>query len=116
MELKVKLLKWSAGRPVAILNEQAAKDFNVFVNERLVISRGSRKIIAVIDLISTVVKGREIAVSSEISDLLRIKSGDKVTISPALYPESIDVINKKMECSTLEKSDLKKIISDITSN
>ena len=42
MELKVKLLKWSAGIPVAMLSKKTAGDLGIHSSERMSIKQGKR--------------------------------------------------------------------------
>ena len=60
MRLKTKFLKWSAGRPVAILHQNFADKASIHVDERVIIKKGSKKIIAVTDIAKGLLKEKEI--------------------------------------------------------
>jgi len=116
MQLKVKFLRWSAGRPVAILHRKLALKSSIHVDDRITIKKNSHKIIAVVDIASGMLKEDEIAVSAEVSQKLNLRENETVSASPASQPESIPIIMKKLECRRLSKSEINKIIKDITDN
>ena len=116
MKLKVKLLKLSAGRPVAILHKTLATKNSIHVDDRVLVRKNSRKIIAVVDLVVGMLKESEIAVSTEISQELGLKEGDLIQVSPASKPASIPIIYKKLGCKPLNYKEIREIISDIVGN
>ena len=96
MELKLKLLKWSAGVPVAMLNLKTAERLGVHANERILIrntSRSMKSISLIVDTIEEgIVKEDEIAVSSELKERFNLHLGRKVDIELAPPPNSIFLI------------------------
>ncbi len=119
MELKIKLLKWSAGLPVAMLNEATAKKIGVHTKDRISIktlSKNSRKISTLIDIVKGLVGKGEIAVSSELKKRLGLKIGQKVIINLAPIPKSVIFIKKKLNKKSLSQKEINEIIQDITSN
>lgn len=116
MKLKIKFLKLSAGRPVAILNTKFASESSIHIDDRISIVKDDRKIVSVVDIASNLVKAGEIIVSTEIVDELKLKEGDYVSVDLSLKPASIDLIHKKLTCAALSKAELKKIMKDIVDN
>jgi AMP phosphorylase len=116
MKLKVKFLKLTAGRPVAILHESFAEKSSIHTNERISISHNSKKIIAVVDTALGLLKENEIAVSTEISSLMKLKENDFVEVELSQKPESLSLIARKMECKKLDKKEIEEIIQDIVKN
>jgi len=116
MELKVKILGFLAGKPIAILNEKTADKINVHVSERINISKGKKDVISLIDTALSIIKEKEVAVSDEIVKELKLKQGEKVEVSLAREPESTIFIRKKLDCKTLDKQEIKEIIKDIVGN
>jgi len=113
MKLNLKSLKWSAGRPVAIIDEKLAEKYSIQVDDRVIIKSGKKNIIAVIDTASNLTKQNEIAVSKEI---LEKKFPKKVDVELAPKPESIFLIKKKIQGEELSQEELKTIMRDIASN
>lgn len=116
MELKVKFLKFWAGRPIAVLNSFMANRINIHVGERILISKYGDNIISIVDVSSDFLKSDEIAVSQEILDALSIKEGDRVEVGLAEKPASTLSIRKKMDNGHLDKQQIEAIIKDIVSN
>jgi AMP phosphorylase len=116
MELKIKFMKWSAGRPVAILHKKIAERAGIHVDDRIIIRRNSHSIISVVDTAVGMISESEIGVSTEISSGLGLKEGDIVHVDLSLRPESVSLIAKKMECKRLSEKEVREIISDIVKN
>jgi AMP phosphorylase len=116
MKLKVRDLKFSAGRPVCMINEKTAEVMSLHVGERMMIKKKRSLVIAVIDIISGVLKKNEIAVSNEVMQSLNLRNKSSVEVGIALNPPSIDLIKKKMRGERLEKEEIKEIIDDISNN
>jgi AMP phosphorylase len=119
MQLKIKLLKWSAGLPVAMLNEKTAEKIGVHPQDVInikTLSKHPKEIAAVIDVIKGLVRKDEVAVSSELRQHLDFKVGEKVEVSMLIPPESMDFIKKKFQNKSLSKKEIDAIIKDIVSN
>jgi AMP phosphorylase len=116
MRLKVKLLKFIAGKPIAILNSATASRISVHIGERVLISKFGDSIISIIDVSKELLRRDEIGVSQEIADIIKINEGDEVEVGLAERPESTHFIKQKMDGKALGKEEIKAIISDIVAN
>lgn len=116
MNLKVKLMNWSAGRPVAVLSRKLASRVNIHINDRVVLEKVGRKIVCVTDLSDTMVRDDEIAVSSEVLEELRLAENELLKVEPTAKPQSIYYIHKKLSGEQLTKEEINSIIEDIVSN
>jgi len=119
MELKIKLLKWSAGLPVAILNEKTAKKIGVDAKGRVLIKTRSQhpiEIYTIVDTIDGFVRENEIMVSSEIKKRLDIRLGELVEVSIAPIPNSLKSIKRKLNKQRLSGSEINEIVKDIVDN
>ena len=119
MELKVKLLKWSAGLPVAMLNKKTAKKVGVHVKDKVsikTISKYPKEISAIIDTVKRLVKENEIAVSSELINILGLRAGQKVDVDLASTHKSLVFIKQKLNKKPLSEKEIDEIIVDITNN
>jgi len=117
MQLKVKILRFIAGRPISILDEETAVKLNVHIGERISIFKDHHKIISVIDISkSGFLNPGEIALSNEIISTLNISEGDIVDIGLAEKPESVILIKKKIDGGKLMDSEIRNIITDIVTN
>ncbi|RMD45491.1 thymidine phosphorylase [Candidatus Pacearchaeota archaeon] len=115
MKLKVKNLNWMAGRPVAFLHEDTAKRINVFANDRLEIVK-PKKVYAIVDIFSKVVKKNEIGISLELGKILKLKTGSNVEIKTSEISNATFLIRKKLSGKKLSQSELEFLISEIVHN
>ncbi|MEK6875278.1 MAG: thymidine phosphorylase [Nanoarchaeota archaeon] len=116
MELKIRILKWSAGVPVAMLNEGTAEKLGVHLRDRISIKINSHELFTIVDTVGKLVKENEIAVSSEIKERLNLYQGQKVDVNLANYPESLNFIKDKLNGKRLSRKQIDAIIKDIADN
>jgi len=119
MELKIKALKWSAGIPVAMLNEETANLIGVKTKGRILIktlSKNPREVSTIIDITRNLVDKKEIGVSSELVERLSLYSGQKVDVDLSPSPKSLTFIKKKMNKEQLSQSEIDSIIKDVVNN
>lgn len=115
MKLKIKNFNWLAGRPVVIINDNAAKKLNVFVDDRVAISN-SKKVYAVVDIFPKLVKDNEIGLSQELSKILKLKNKSIVEVSSSELSDASFLIKKKLNGEKLNKKELTYLISEIVHN
>ncbi len=119
MKLKIKLIDWSAGLPVAMIDEETAKRMGVHTKDRIVIETISgkhQKISTIIDTIKKFIGKNELAVSAELKEKLGLKSGQKVKVSLSSTPKSLIYIRKKLDKKNLTQKEINEIIKDIVNN
>lgn len=116
MKLKVKVLRFLAGRPIAVLNQSTANRINVHVGERIELSKYADSIVSIVDVSKDFIGKEEVAVSEEIIESLNIKENDEVEVSLANKPQSTLYIKRKMDGETLNKEEIHSIIKDIVEN
>lgn len=116
MKLKVKPLKFSAGRPIAIISEPFAIKSNIHVDERVIFRKDKKSIVAVVDIAKKLLGKEEVAVSSEIIKELNIREGDYIEIEISPKPKSVLLIRRKLACQTLSKREIEAVIKDIVHN
>jgi len=116
MQLKVKFLNLSAGRPIAVLHKHFAERNTFHVDDRILIRKNGKKIISVVDIATGMLSEDEIVLSTEVLKPLKLKEGDLVFIEPALSPKSIPSISKKLKCKVLSYPEIKDIMKDIVDN
>ncbi len=119
MELKVKLLKWSAGLPVAMLHKKTAEKLSVHPEDRISIKttgKKRREVSTLIDTIEEFIKEDEIAVSFELKKYSDFHNGQKVEVNPSNTPDSLNFIKKKLSNKVLTEKEIKLIIKDVINN
>lgn len=119
MELKVKILKWSAGFPVAMLNEHTANIIGVKIKDRIFIKTLNKKpegVSTIVDTVTKLVRKDEIAISSELKNRLGLNAGQKVDVGLSPTPKSMIFIKKKVNNEELSQNEVSAIIKDIIDN
>lgn len=119
MELKIRFLKWSAGFPVVMLNQETASHIGVEIKDRVSIKTVSKKpkeVFTIVDTIEGLLKKNEIAVSSELKERLELKKRQRVEVNIASPPKSLTFIKEKLNDGALSEDKIKQIIKDVTSN
>ncbi len=116
MKFRLRNLGLHAGRPVAFIHTDRARELNLHVGDRVEISCRKKKIIAIVDVIKSAIKSGEISLSEEATDYLGAKQREIVDVSLALEPKSTAFILKKLIGRTLSKKEIYSIIKDIVDN
>ncbi len=115
MKFKIKKSDLLIGKSIAILNLDSAKELHIREGERVLISKNSRKDIAVVNISSKLVKKSEVIVSNKIFKFLKLKKNSFVEISMAKDPKSKLYIQEKLNCKRLDSKKIDLIIKDIVS-
>jgi putative thymidine phosphorylase len=119
MELKIKILRWSAGVPVVMLSKETAKKIGVSTNERISLkktSKNTKEIFTLVDIIDGLCKENEIGISEELRESYKLKRGQIIEVNIAPTPDSLFFVKKKLLGKRLEKKEIFSIINDIVNN
>jgi AMP phosphorylase len=117
MKLKIKELKFIAGKPVCMIHQETAKELNLSIGERIKIKNNKNKeLISAVNVVFGVLKPKEIALSEDIINTLSLKENSLVDIELAGKPHSIELIKKKLDGEILSKKEIYEIIKDISDN
>jgi len=119
MKLKLRLIKWSTGLPVAMLHEKTAEKIGVHSKDRILIKTISKKpvkISVILDTVRGIIKEDEVAVSSELGENLNLRNGKEVVVTLSSSPESLVFIKKKLDKKRLSEKEINEIIEDIVDN
>lgn len=117
MEFRIKKLRFLAGRPVCMINEETAKSLGLFVGGRVSIkNKSGKKIISIVDIAPEILHPHQIAVSEEIIKHLNLKQGARVDVSIAERPLSIALIKRKLNGKVLQKKEIFEIVNNIANN
>lgn len=102
-------------RYVALLNEKTAQELELRVAERILVKADKNREITVILDITTKdeIKDNKIGLYTETWKRLKIKKGDKITVSIAPRPPSDVFIKKKLEGHKLSQAEIHTIVRDV---
>jgi AMP phosphorylase len=112
-------MKWSAGIPVAMVNEETASKIGVHAKDRIQITTLTKKpkqIVTILDTVVGIVKKGEIAVSAELKKRLDLKKSQRVNIELAESPKSLIIIKSKLKGKKLSYNEISEIIKDVVNN
>ena len=115
MKLKVKILNFSAGKPVCMINEKTAEKISLHVGNRVSIEKKDKKAISIVD-ISQGLNPEVIGVSNEIVKTLNLKAGENIEVKIVSKPHSIELIKKKIKGQELKKQEIQEVVNDISKN
>ena len=118
MQLKVKNLNLSSGRPlIAVLNEEDVRKLDLLASDRIKIHKENENIIVAIDLAkSKLIKQGYIGLCEEVVKIFKVKENEIVRISPEPKPLSLQFIKNKLDGIPLSKREIDEIIKDIVEN
>ncbi len=111
---KVKTLDISTGSKVILLNEDQAKEHDIYWGYRTQIStpKGD-SLVVIVDVSDTLVKPGEVGIFKDISKDLKLKNGDSVEILHMDRPESLTYIKKKLDGGNLKPDEVNTIVKEI---
>jgi len=119
MRFKVKDMDIATGGPlVAVLNKEDTLKFDIHHLDRIKIKKGKKIETVVADIAesSKVVPPGTIGVYEEVISSLKLKNKDKVDVTLARKPLSIEFIRKKLDGRKLTKKEINQIVWDIVHN
>ncbi len=119
MKLEVKDMDISSGGAlIAVLNEKDAEKMDLHSRDRVkIIKKGKIEtvLLNIGESEKAVGKGK-IGLYEEVLKSLRLKEGNKIEMSPARKPLSIDYIKKKLDGFKLTKKEIEQIVWDTVHN
>lgn len=119
MRLRVKDIDIASGGPlIAVMNHKDAAMLDLHVMDRIKIKEGRKIETVVVDIAQSnrVVPQGRLGVFEEVINSLRLKNNDKVDITIARKPLSIDYIKKKLDGRKLTRQEIDQIVWDIVHN
>ena len=116
MFLKVRPLEFEARRPTVILNSLDADSLGVKALDRVELSVGNKKVVALVTVAEHFMQEGQIGLYGGVEERLGLRMGEKVRVLPCGPPESMVAIKKKMAGNVLRASEMKSIVEDVTNN
>lgn len=111
--LTAKIFPIMAGKMVCVLNEVDAKEFGLFVGDRVELKYKRKSCVAVTDFTKDSVRENHIGLYKDVSEVLGIKGNEQVNVSPTGTIKSVELIRKKMTGEKLSFEEIKTIVKDI---
>src|SRR3989338_10991422 len=119
MKLKAKDIDISSGGSlIAVLNHRDAAMLDLHVMDRIKVKKGRKIETVVVDIAQNgrIIQQGKVGLFDEVIQSLKIKNNDKVDISIARKPLSMDYIKKKLSGLKLSKKEIDQTVWDIVHN
>ncbi len=110
---KARCFDVEAGINVAVLNDETARKLNIEKGDRILISYGRKKVLALADYSDKYVGTGEISLFADVSSKLGKCEGKQVCVEKAQRPQSLDYIRKKLDGISLTEPEIGQIIDDL---
>lgn len=116
VRLRVKRLDMETGGPlIVVINEKTADEEGIHPSDRVLIKKGKKKFVGMVDVTERGVFEDQIGLFEE-WDKMGFIDGDIVSVSLIPKPSSIDAIRKKLRGEELSRKEIYDIIGDISRN
>jgi len=111
-KFKVRLLNFSSGRPLVVIDDEAAKSLGVRPHERLVLRWRGREVVAIVN-VAWHIPPNTMLVNDEVAEELGVRGGEEVEAEVAPPPRSLRYIRDLLGGARLGYEEIKCIIKDI---
>lgn len=112
-ECKVQPIDIFAGKKIIVLNEDEAKEHDIYSGYRTEVRIGKKSVIAIVDVSNEMIKAGNVGLYSDIMKEMRVKPGQKIEIIHMDRPKSIGYIRKKLDKESLNNEEIRAIVDDI---
>jgi AMP phosphorylase len=114
MELKAKILCLeTGGKPIVILNKEDAEDLDIRSSDRVRLKFDKKEITAIVDVTTKIVSRGSIGVCEELENYLKVKENDRIKVTAAKFPVSLDFIKSKINGRNLGYEEMLAIVKDV---
>ncbi len=110
---KAKIIDIFTGKNIIVLNEDEAKEHDIYAGYRTRLKLRGKEIVAIVDVSDEIVKPGEIGLFKDIAKEFRVKGGQMIDIVHMNRPESIGYIKKKLDKGILTEKEVRTIVNDI---
>ncbi len=118
LSLRPKALPIRAGKPIAIIHENIARQLGIFPLDRIEIKNPEikKRIIAIVDVTDSMVSTGEIGLFEDTINELKVKDSRALEVRAVERPRSVEYIKKKILGKALSEAEIKTIVSDLDQN
>lgn len=108
----------TGGTQVVLLNERDALKLDLHHGDRVLVSKGKKKTVAILDIAESgkAVSCGHVGLFEEVLDIIKAKDKDVVKIDVAEKPLTIGYIRKKLDKQELSSNEISEIVKDILLN
>ncbi|MBI5222899.1 AMP phosphorylase [Candidatus Micrarchaeota archaeon] len=111
--VKAKVLDISAGKNIIVLNDDEAKEHDIYSGFRTELTIKNKKLVAIVDVGHESIRPGEVGIYKDMAANNGIKKGDSIEILHLNQPASISYIKKKLDKGTLNDEEIHTIVREI---
>ncbi|MCX8190191.1 MAG: AMP phosphorylase [Candidatus Diapherotrites archaeon] len=118
ISLNARILPIRAGKPVAILGTEKARELGIMPLDRIEIfnPREKKRCVAIVDVTKTFVSDKEIGLFEDLWEDLKVIDNEPLSVRAIERPKSVDYIKKKILGENLTEAEIRSIVNDIDKN
>lgn len=118
IELKAKPFAITAGKHISIIHTDTARKLGIYPLDRIeILNKDSEvKTVTVVDTTDSLLRRDEIGLFEEVTSLLGAIEGQRLSVTAAATPKSIEFIKKKLKGIALSEAEIRAIVDDIDKN
>ncbi|MCX8197396.1 MAG: AMP phosphorylase [Candidatus Micrarchaeota archaeon] len=106
----------TSGSKIVVLNQDEAHQNDLYIGHRVILRKGEKQSVCIIDLSADLVRPGEIGLFAEAAEELEAKDGDRIEILHMQRPESIEYIKSKMDGKALTKEQIDTVMRELMQN
>ncbi|MBN1170118.1 AMP phosphorylase [Candidatus Micrarchaeota archaeon] len=110
---KVQPIDIFAGKNIIVLNEDEAKEHDIYSGYRTEVRIGNKSLIAIVDVSNEMIKAGHIGLYNDVMKEMKVKAGQKIEIVHMDRPKSLGYIKKKLDKESLNEEEVRTIVDDI---
>jgi len=110
---KVKPVNIYTGKKIIVLNQEEAKEHDIYSGYRTEMRRGKRTAVALVDVSDELIRPGEVGVFKDLMQEHGLKKGDLVEIVHMNRPASVAYIKKKLDKGVLSDKEVRTIVQEI---
>jgi AMP phosphorylase len=113
---QVKKIDLKTGKNIIVLNEEDAKENDIYAGYRVTLKHGERELIAIVDVSTEMVKKGEIGIFSDVAQKLKVEADSLIQVVHMEKPMGIDFIKRKLDGESLTSGQISTIIQELMRN
>ena len=113
LTLQVKVLDIDLGKFQVLVHAQDAERLGVSAGDRVLITVGNVRAVAVVDITHSVVDAGTIGVFADVRSHFGVEDAQEMAVRPADKPESVRIIKKKMHGQKLQRDEIDMLVQDM---
>ena len=103
----------AGGKPIVVLNKNDAEDLGIKSSDRVSLQTRKRKLTAIVNITTKLIKRGWIGVYEEVRVALNLKEGREIEVEIARFPKSLDFIRNKLKGRKLTYDEIYEIVKDV---